>query len=152
MVNEVKNALSGRTGGAFYINEFKAVLVPDGEGGRCYYAGDYDEVLEFKEDDLFVSPVAAPGLRPGDPWPGPRVGIKYVLCAGAGDIRYEMVDGRRRETVYLSDEHGATATSRTTGVVAADQGFVRRGVLRERVPRDVRCGELRRRLSIHVRR
>lgn len=122
MVNAVKTELSGREGGSFYINEFSAVLVPDGEGGRCYYAGDYKDTLEFREGDLFVSPEAQPGLRPGDPWPGPRVGIRYTLNAGGDDIRFELVDGRRTEKVYLSDHRGASAAARTSALVAATKG------------------------------
>ena len=122
MVNAVKTALCGREGGAFYINEFSSVLVPDGAGGCCYWAGDYKETLEFRDGDLHVSPLATPGLRAGDPWRGPRVGIKYVLVAGAADIRYEKVDGRRRETVLLSDDVGPSAANRTAKVVAAVKG------------------------------
>lgn len=122
MVNEVKRELTGREGGGFYINEFQAVLVPDGEGGRCYCAGDYKETLEFRDGDFFVSPVAPDGLGPGDPWSGPRVGIKYVLTAGAGDIKCQLVDGRRTETVFLSDDVGLSAASRTAKMVAAVKG------------------------------
>lgn len=109
MVNKVKNAINFREGGQFYINEFHHVLVPDGEGGPCYYAGSYEEPLVFADGDLTVGPEAAPDLRPGDDWKGPHVGIPYVLNAGATDIRYEKVDGRRRITTYLSDERGREA-------------------------------------------
>jgi hypothetical protein len=122
MVNAVKKELTGQAGGAFYINEFKAVLVPDGRGGRCYWAGDYQETLEFRDKELFVSPVAPGGLQPGDVWPGPRVGIKYVLTAGGSDIRYELVDGRRREIVLLSDDAGPSAAARTARLVAETKG------------------------------
>lgn len=105
MVNRVKQAISGQDGGAFYINEFFDVLVPDGKGGPCFWAGTYDDLLEFEdaEINLKVSPEPGPEVRPGDLWLGPHVGIPYVLNAGATDIRYEKVNGRRRETVYLSD-------------------------------------------------
>src|SRR5688500_7108548 len=64
MVNDVKRALTdGRPGGAFYINEYGDVLVPDGQGGACYWAGHYDESLEFKDEELTVSPVAPAGLE-----------------------------------------------------------------------------------------
>lgn len=122
MVNEVKRGTVGYEGGAFYINEFGAVLVPDGAGGRCYWAGDYKEVLEFRDGDLFVSPRAPSDLDVGEPWPGPRVGIKYTLNAGGSDLRYELVDGRRRETVYLSDDVGPSAASRTASVIRAVKG------------------------------
>lgn len=124
MVNSVKRELTGSEGGAFYINEFSAVLVPDGSGGCCYWAGDYRETLEFCDGDLRVSPVAPGGLAPGDPWPGPRVGIKYTLTAGARDVRYELVDGRRREMVLLSDKSpsGAARTAKHVGAVKGTAG------------------------------
>ncbi|MGF9755072.1 hypothetical protein AAII07_07705 [Microvirga sp. 0TCS3.31] len=122
MVNSVKTELTSREGGAFYINEFQAVLVPDGAGQQTYWAGEYEETLEFRDGDLRVSPVAAPGLRAGDPWMGPRVGIKYVLVAGGDDIRYEKIDGRRRETVFLSDDVGPSAANRTAKMVATVKG------------------------------
>jgi hypothetical protein len=122
MVNAVKTRVNGRDGGAFYINEYQAVLVPDGEGGRCYFAGEYGKALEFRDGDLFVSPIAPVGLMPGDPWPGPRVGIKYTLSARADDIRFELVDGRRIEQVYLSDHCGASASARTARLIADVKG------------------------------
>ncbi len=104
MVNKVKVDELGQPGGAFYINEYRDVLVPDGRGGPCFWAGNYeDDELEFEEGSLFVTPRAPDHLEPGEPWPGPHVGIPYVLSAGALEIRYENVDGRRRETVLLSD-------------------------------------------------
>jgi hypothetical protein len=106
MVNEVKRVVNlGIEGGQFYINEFGDVLVPDGQGGPCFWAGHYDGLLEFEEGSLHVSPIAPQGLQPGEKWQGPHVGIPYVLIAGATDIRYEKINGRRREAFYLSDFH-----------------------------------------------
>lgn len=122
MVNAVKQSATGQNGGAFYINEYQHVLVPDGQGGGCYFAGTYDATLEFRERDLLVSPVAPATLRPGDRWPGPHVGIKYTLASGASEIRYEKVDGRRREEVWLSDTAGPSATSRLARRIAAVKG------------------------------
>lgn len=107
LVNQVKMELRQQGGGAFYINEYHDVLVPDGQGGSCFWAGNYEETLVFSEGALVVGPDAPPGLKPGDLWPGPHVGIPYVLNAGATDIRYEKIDGRRRETVLLSDFHSS---------------------------------------------
>ncbi|GAA5207585.1 hypothetical protein [Microbacterium kyungheense] len=111
MVNDVKREVNGAEGGAFYINEFRYVLVPDGEGGPCFWAGQFDETLVFEDqsNDILVSPEATSGLLPGDEWLGPHVGIPYVLVAGGTDVRWEKVDGRRREIVLLSDFHGASA-------------------------------------------
>ena len=94
MVNKVKVDELGQPGGAFYINEYRDVLVPDGRGGPCFWAGNYeDDELEFEEGSLFVTPRAPDHLEPGEPWPGPHVGIPYVLSAGALEIGYENVDG-----------------------------------------------------------
>lgn len=123
MVNAVKRELAGRDGGAFYINEFSDVLVPDGEGGPVYYAGNYDDsTLVFRDGDLVVSPVAPPGLQPGELWPGPHVGIPYVLNAGATDIKYEKKDGRKRITTFLSDDVGEVAAMKLAKRLAVHKG------------------------------
>lgn len=109
MVNAVKNELSGQSGGAFYINEFRDVLVP--AGGDCYFAGIYEHNLEFDFDGPSVSPVAPDDLVPGDAWLGPHVGIRYTLEAGGKDIRYEKRSGNRVLLVKLSDEVGKTAAT-----------------------------------------
>jgi hypothetical protein len=108
MVNDVKNAMRSTPGGAFYINEFHDVLVPADDGG-VYYAGSYSGTLEFRDGPLVVSPKAPDGLKPGDAWPGPHVGIRYTLMAGAQDIRYELREGKRSLDVHLSDEVGPSA-------------------------------------------
>src|SRR5690606_13415723 len=52
LVNEVKEEYAGVPGGAFYLNEHGDVLVP--AGGECYFAGTYDELLEFEFDGDIV--------------------------------------------------------------------------------------------------
>jgi hypothetical protein len=126
MVNEVKIALTGQARGAFYINEFRHVLVPDGEGSS-FYAGRYDRLLEFAFDDgTTISPVAPAGIRPGDPWPGPRVGVLHKLLATGRDIRYERREPRMTVEVRLSDQIGhelaAEAASRVARVVGRSGG------------------------------
>lgn len=122
MVNDTKIALRGSGGGAFYLNEYCDVLVPDGEGGACYWAGNYETTLVFREGSLEVSPKPMPELRPGDEWPGPHVGIPYTLKAGAVDIGFELIDGRRRELVLLSDYVGAGAARALAQRLAAVKG------------------------------
>src|SRR5687768_12758398 len=51
MVNRIKVILTRSEGGSFYINEFRDVLVPDGEGGPCFWAGRYEGTLEFSSGD-----------------------------------------------------------------------------------------------------
>ena len=58
----------------------------------------------------------------------------------ADDIRYEKVDGRRRETVLLSDDVGPSAANRTAKVVASSQGNCWWRVLRQRVSGAFRAG------------
>lgn len=106
MVNEVKTEVNGQPGGAFYINEFKDVLVP--ADGECYLAGFYDDLLEFDFDGPVISPRAPEDLEPGDPWLGPHVGIQYTLMAGGNDIKYYLKRGRIQREERLSDHVGET--------------------------------------------
>lgn len=124
MVNAVKLAMDGVPGGTFYINEWGDVLVKGRDGRDCFWAGHYDDRLEFTtEDGTLVSPSAPAGLRPGDAWPGPHVGICYVLKAGAQDIKYErQVSDRRTQIVLLSDEVGQSAARETAARIAAVKG------------------------------
>ena len=94
IVNDVKVEHNGREGGVFYINEYGHVVVPVAEehGVGCYYGGSYRHTLEFPYGSHSIGPTPPPGLRPGDEWPGPHVGIPYVLSPGGDDIRYEMRD------------------------------------------------------------
>lgn len=104
LVNRAKIAATGVAGGAFYVNEFLHVLVPTPAG--CFFVGHYDRLLEFSFDGGIISPIAPHDLRPGDPWPGPHVGIRYTLAAGGNDIRYEHTIGTRIIKKSLSTEHG----------------------------------------------
>jgi hypothetical protein len=110
MVNAVKEA-GGQAGGAFYINEYGFVLVP--AQGECYYAGKYQELLEFKFEGRSITAKAPDGLVAGAKWIGPRVGIRYTLNADRRDIRYEV---ESRPSVFtekrLSEEIGAAAAQR----------------------------------------
>lgn len=122
MVNAAKLDLAGVPGGAFYINEFKDVLIPDGQGGT-YWVGTYDDVLEFEFDEgSVISPAAPKSLHPGEVWTGPHVGIPYVLSAGGQDVRYEWREGRRITEVRLSDEAGHVAARATAQRIAKIKG------------------------------
>lgn len=104
MVNAVKLELAGSPGGAFYINEYRDVLVPDTINGGCIYAGNYRRDLEFDYNGTPITPRPPQGLVPGDPWPGPHAGIRYTLMAGGRDIRYELKSGRTIRQHWLSDD------------------------------------------------
>ncbi len=104
LVNEAKRrGGSPQGGGGFFINEHRHVIVPT-QSRDVVYAGVYTRDLEFMFEDSLISPVARSGIRPGDVWPGPHVGIKYTLAAGASDIRCELDTERGTlRRVSLSD-------------------------------------------------
>jgi len=118
MVNRVKVQHNGTPGGAFYINEYHDVLVPT-VGKGCFFAGTYQLRLEFKFEDGLVSAHPPEDLRPGDPWPGPRVGIRHKLKAGGRDVAFVRKEGNRETEFRLSDEHGATEAARLARRLAA---------------------------------
>ncbi|MGN9804042.1 hypothetical protein [Micromonospora sp. L32] len=121
MVNGVKLEQNGKPGGAFYINEFHDVLVPH-PGGGCIHAGTYHELLKFDFDGHEISPVPPPDLVPGDRWPGPHVGILYILAAGGTDIRYNIMTRQRRRKEILSDSVGLDAARTLAGRLARVKG------------------------------
>ena len=93
LVNEAKRRGGAQQGGgSFFINEYRHVLVPTQSSG-ILFAGIYTRDLEFDYGDSVISPVARSGIERGDVWPGPHVGIKYTLTAGAADIRCELETG-----------------------------------------------------------
>lgn len=87
LVNGVKEDHQGVPGGAFYIDEYRHVLVPTDDG--CMFAGYYEEELLFRFEGNDIGPRPQPDLCPGDVWRGPRVGIPYILAADGRDIRYK---------------------------------------------------------------
>lgn len=99
MVNSVKAAVATQPGGAFYVNEYRHVIVPvkspegSGTGSDYYFAGRLQGDLEFEYEGatLTTRPVAADGspLANGAKWAGPRPGIPYVLAAGGADVYFD---------------------------------------------------------------
>ena len=122
MVNAVKSEMGRGPGGVFYINEFGDVLVPGELSGTCYWAGHYEAKLKFEFGNSTITSQAPSGLDPGDEWLGPHPGIRYVLCVGGRDIRYELKAGNRVTRIHLSDEVGASAAEKTSARVAAVKG------------------------------
>src|SRR5436190_24151225 len=80
MVNDVKVEVQGAAGGVFYINEWGHVLVKTADR-ECYYAGTYPDSMAFLYDDREISSTPPPDLRPGELWPGPHAGIRYIMSA-----------------------------------------------------------------------
>jgi len=134
-INELKTTLGDGPGGAFYVNEYRHVLVPvadtsgTGTGSHYYCAGRLEEdfAFEFQGQLLTTKPIRPDGslLEPGDPWVGPRPGIPYVLSAGGGDIYYE--------TPALTDDDPPRVRPRMTrqvrlSRVLGDKGALARAV------------------------
>lgn len=130
MVNAVKLARTGRRGGTFYINEFGHVVVPVVSAGdgqtECFYAGKYLSHLQFAYHGELIGPVPLRGLRPGDEWPGPHVGIPYIIAAGGDDIRYETrvpSDPGLTRRVRLSSEVGRAQASHLANRLTSHKGW-----------------------------
>ena len=87
--------------------------------GSVLFAGIYTRDLEFTFGDSLVSPVARSRIRPGDVWPGPHVGMKYVLTAGASDIRYETTENGVRRRIQLSQFHAQDELSQLLAMFRA---------------------------------
>jgi hypothetical protein len=99
-VNAVKEEAEGVPGGAFYINEYGHVLVP--ALGQCWFAGEYEDLLEFSFQGSTIGPEPPPDLEPGDYWEGPHVGIRHKITVD-GDLGYVVQQGNIRTTHVLSD-------------------------------------------------
>jgi hypothetical protein len=108
MVNQVKEEFGSGPKGPFYINEYGHVIVPAGYPTVYYFAGRYEERLEFEFEGAIISADPPKGITPGDDWSGPHVGIPYVLTADGSDIYYKMESRPNVEKqVVLSDAVGS---------------------------------------------
>ena len=127
MVNAVKQAATGESGGVFYINEWRQVIVPVRGDVDYYYAGDYHGDLEFEFEGHILSgrPVDKEGapLKPGDLWEGPHPGIPYKLRAGGKDIAYQVRIGADRfREVRLSLERSPEAAEAVARKIRSIRG------------------------------
>ena len=114
MVNQIKTHFSGSPGGAFYINEYKQVIVPVQGDEKYYLSGEYNSPLEFEFEGKILSGDAkdfgGKQIKPSDPWVGPHHGIPYVLKAGGKDISYKYwLRPNVEKTEYLSNFIGKEA-------------------------------------------
>jgi|TARA_B100000315_G_C14487395_1_gene545836 hypothetical protein len=128
MVNDVKTSLGQPPNGSFYINEYKQVIVPAVGTEKYYLAGTYERPLEFKFESKIISgePVDLDGnpINPGDNWFGPHVGIPYVLCAGAKDIRYTTKPRPNVEKdIKLSNVIGKESAKSVAGKIRSCKGY-----------------------------
>lgn len=86
MVQACKHHFGESPAGVFYINEYGHVLVKAAD--KTWYSGHYHELLEFEFEGRTIGPKPAPGLKAGDRWNGPHVGINYKLAADGRDIYF----------------------------------------------------------------
>lgn len=121
LVNSAKLDLNGQRGGRFYIDEHLRVLVPSISGEWCI-AGSYGKALSFGSHGVPGGPCPPSGMKVGDPWPGPRVGIPYRL--GDLDISRWCEKSDRTEAFLRLSEcvGGPAATSLARRLSAANQG------------------------------
>lgn len=109
-------------GGAFYINEYKQVLVPLFSERDYCLAGEYNRFLKFEFEGNIISPepISLDGqrLESGDQWEGPHSGIPYILAAGGKDIKYELeVRLNVTKTISLVKEVGIEKASDVIEIV-----------------------------------
>jgi hypothetical protein len=83
---------------------------------------NYTRDLEFDYNGTPITPRPPHGLSPGDPWPGPHVGIRYTLMAGGGEIRYELKSGRTIREHWLSDDVGRQRANELARRIATIKG------------------------------
>jgi len=107
-VNSIKERINNTSGGPFYINEYKQVIVPAGNPVKYYLAGKYEKELNFEFEGYTLSgvPLSLNGepLNPGDRWEGIHQGIPYVLKAGGKDIYYtKEIRKNVSQRISLSD-------------------------------------------------
>jgi hypothetical protein len=127
MVNKIKTEISATPGGAFYLNEYRQVIVPAGDPLTYFYAGDYEKdlIFDFEGKKLCGLPADLEGnpLKPGDTWVGPHAGIPYTLKAGARDIYYtKQVRPNVTKDELLSKHVGPVEARKTASKVASIKG------------------------------
>jgi hypothetical protein len=98
-LNSIKTTFQDHPGGAFYVNEYRHVLVPvrapaaeTGVRVHYYCAARLNGEFRFEYEGRPLTTRAVQEgipLNPGARWVGPRPGIPYVLTAGGRDIYYE---------------------------------------------------------------
>lgn len=101
-VSSAKQLLSGHSGGSFQINEFGQVLVPASGTYKRMLVGEVSGELRFHnpfEEGETFSLNDDDGLKTGDEWPGPYVGMPYNLN-GRSRIYYWLQGAEDGRSVY----------------------------------------------------
>lgn len=102
-VSQAKTRMGGSGRGSFQINEYGQVIVPASDGsGRRMLAGEITGDLEFEdgsEPGRVFGLAGDHGLKCGDPWPLPYVGIPYNM-SGRSQIYFWRQDGSGGQSEY----------------------------------------------------
>jgi hypothetical protein len=102
-VTQAKRYVGGEGGGSFLINEYGKVLVPASDGGgRRFLAGRLSGRLLFQNPFLPAQPIDLgddEGMKNGDPWNLPYIGIPYHLHR-SGSIYFYQQDGFGGRSIY----------------------------------------------------
>ena len=129
LVNEVKFEYNRKPGGIFHLNEFGQIIVPasGGAGLMYYFAGEFNEVLEFSDfNNKLLSSQALKEdgqlLKPGEVWTALPVGFRYILMPNGKDVYYDTVP----------DEYGLTQTIHLRSV-AESEPFATLQMLTQRI-------------------
>jgi hypothetical protein len=108
-INRGKRRGGQPPGGSFVVNEFGHVLVPTISG--TFWVGTLLSGLLLESPDGLI--VAVPGsVRPGQSWPYPPAGVRYVLNASTGDVRYQAAGRSWVRERQLSDFVGTGVAAR----------------------------------------
>lgn len=128
MVNAVKLSLGLPPNGAFYVNEYKQVIVPSAASDSYSLAGTYERPLRFEFEGTTLSGEAVDlsgnPLQSGDTWTGPHPGIPYTLSAGGDDIKYTIEPRPNVEKdVKLSKAIGSGAAQAVAAQIRSVKGY-----------------------------
>ncbi len=100
LINAAKSVLGEQSRGAFYINEYRHIIMPGSRESSSvipyYFIGklESDLFIEFEGRYHANRPVGNDGksLSLGEAWLGPHPGIPYSLTEDTKDIYYECCD------------------------------------------------------------
>jgi hypothetical protein len=94
-INAVKWRYNHQPGGSFVVNEYGQVLVPT-RAGKRFCVGKITGVMLLRNVDTqeIVDLSDDAGLRPGDPWDLPYVGLAYRLSCRSQIYYWDKTNGR----------------------------------------------------------
>lgn len=107
VVNKAKWAMTRSEGGAFLVDEFSRIIVPNSKGnGERMLVGELRGVLDFENpnDCSIFNLNDDDGLGIGKPWPYPYVGVECHLSKKKKIYSY-IEDDDEKETVFSKPDN-----------------------------------------------